>query len=234
MSAPNPVSDASAAARSRTLAHLARATPGAAGRRCASVSAGRMNGDAHGLLDTDAQWLQQRQARRHFITSRHPARHVREQKPAATHRPADAPGYAGEREHQDRQHVAAHVNAQIILLGIELFPQAPDGRPKRPRFGPAFKPVSGGDMNVANLRIGLEHLAVAARPARRSPLRDRPRKARQDRAREHRVAHMIELHDQDPSGCSHLGRRRERTPEPHHEAPAPSRRCTRIRHRSLL
>ncbi len=142
-----------------------------------------------------------------------PGGHVGQQEPAASHRPADPSRDARQGQDQDRQDVAPDVDAQVVAGAPERPAELPDRRPQRPAAPVALEPAPRGQADAVDVRVGLEHLAVARRGEdvdRRAGVRRA--EAGQQRAGQDRVAQVVELDHQDAPRRLDPSRRPEPAP----------------------
>ena len=163
--------------------------------------------------------------------------HVGQEEPAAAHRPAEPPGDARPGPGRGRSgcRPGRRSPGRIRATRSER-PSVQTAEPERPTPRPTLEPVPVGQVDAVDLGVGLEDLAVARRG---EDLDRRPGIGRaepgEDRAGQDRVAHVVELDDQDLAGAIDRARPGGTAARARIRIdPTASRTRTEIRHRHLV
>ena len=94
-----------------------------------------MDLDPRRFVASNAQRVQQRQARANLVTAANPVRDVSEQELATAHGPSHPPRNSPQGQDQNRQHIAPDVDSKVVLFAADRPTQPPDLAEQAPAAG---------------------------------------------------------------------------------------------------
>ena len=120
-----------------------------------------MDLDPRRFVASNAQRVQQGQARANLVTAANPVRDVSEQERATAHGPSHPPRNSPQGQDQNRQHIAPDVDSQVVLCAADRPAQPPDLAEQAPAAGVPLEPGPLGDPHLVHTGVGLEYLVIA-------------------------------------------------------------------------